>query len=131
MVVLTLSLPMAISLDDTDLDSYILYDHIGHNQSITISHTAEITLTTLDALVGVSFQLKSHLAPLLKGHSATLDMYAIAMAILLVKEAGAVPYSLILELHLPSLLTALLQREGLVVTIGPMFEQLASALPCT
>ena len=54
MVVLALGLPIAISLDDTDLDSYVLCDHIGHNQSITISHTFEITLTSLDALVGVS-----------------------------------------------------------------------------
>ena len=131
MVVPALGLPIAISLDDTDLDSYVLCDHIGHNQSITISHTVEITLTTLDALVGVSLQLKSHRAPLVKGRSATLNMYAIAMAISLVKEAGAVLYSLIPEPHLPSLLTALLQREGLVVTIGHMFERLASALPCT
>ena len=81
--------------------------------------------------MGVKLQLKFHLAPLVKGRLATLDMYAIAMAISLVKEAGAVPYSLILEPHLPSLLTALLQKEGLVVTIRPMFEQLALALPCT
>ena len=79
----------------------------------------------------INLQLKFHRAPLVKGSSATLDMCAIAMAISLVKEAGAVPYSLILEPHLPSLLTALLQREGLVVTIGLMFERLASALPCT
>ena len=85
----------------------------------------------MDALVDVNLRLKFHLAPLVKGHSATLDMCAIAMAILLVKEAGAVPYSLILEPHLSSLLTALLQKEGLVVTIRPMFEQLALALPCT
>ena len=85
----------------------------------------------MDTLVGINLQFKFHLAPLVKGRSATLDMYAIAMAISLVKEAGAMPYSLILEPYLPSLLTALLQREGLVVTIGPMFEQLASALPCT
>ena len=83
------------------------------------------------ALVGVNSQLKLHQAPLVKGRLATLDMCAIAIAISLVKEAGAVPYSLILEPHLPSLLTALLQREGLVVTIGPMFEQLASAFPYT
>ena len=81
--------------------------------------------------MGINLQLKFHQAPLAKGHSATLDMCAIAMAISLVKEAGAVPYSLILEPHLPSLPTALLQREGLVVTIRPMFEWLASALPCT
>ena len=81
--------------------------------------------------MGVNLQLKFHLAPLVKGHSATLDMCAIAMAILLVKEAGAVACSLVLELHLPSLLTALLQRGGLVVKIGPMFKRLASALPCT
>ena len=53
------------------------------------------------------------------------------MAISLGKEAGAVPYSLILEPHLPSLLTALLQKEGLVVTIRPMLERLALVLPCT
>ena len=81
--------------------------------------------------MGINLQLKFHLAPLVKGRSATLDMCAIAMAILLVKEARAVPYSPILEPHLPSLLTALLKREGLVVTIRPMFEWLASALPCT
>ena len=81
--------------------------------------------------MSVNLQLKFHLALLVKGRSATLDMCAIAMAISLVKEAGAVPYSLILELHLPSQVTALLQREGLVITIGPIFEQLASALPYT
>ena len=131
MVVLTLGLPMAISLDDTNLNSYILYDQIGYIQSITISHTVGMTCSTLDTLVGINLQLKFHLSSLVKGCSATLDMCAIAMAISLVKEAGAVPYSLILELYLPSLLTALLQREGLVVTTGPMFERLASALPCT
>ena len=81
--------------------------------------------------MGVNLQLKFHLALLVKGRSATLDMYATAMAVLLVKEAGAVPYSLILEPHLASLLTTLLQREGLVITIEPMCERLASALPCT
>ena len=82
-------------------------------------------------LVGVILQLRFHLAPLVKGHLATLDMGAIAMAISLFKEAGAMLYSLILELHLPFLPTAQLQREGLVVTTGPMFERLASALPYT
>ena len=67
--------------------------------------------------MGINLQLKFHLAPLVKGCLATLDMYTIAMAILLVKEAGAVPYSLILEPHLPFPLTALLQRKGLVITI--------------
>ena len=81
--------------------------------------------------MGVNLQLKFHLAPLVKGRLATLDMCAIAMAISLVKEAEPMPYSLILKPHLLSLVTALLQREGLVITIGPMFERLASALPCT
>ena len=58
--------------------------------------------------MGINLQLEFHLAPLVKGRSATLDMCTIAMAISLVKEAGPVPYSLILELHLPSLLIALL-----------------------
>ena len=129
MVVLALGLPMAISLEDTNLDSYILCDQIGYIQSITISHTIRMTLATLDALVGVNLQLKFHLALLVKGHLATLDMRAIAMAISLDKEAGAALYSLILELHQPSLLTTLLQRERLVVTIGPTFERLASAFP--
>ena len=80
--------------------------------------------------MGVNSQLKLHQAPLAKGHSATLDMGAITMAISLVKEAGAMLYSLILELHLPFLPTAQLQREGLVVTTGPGLERLASALPC-
>ena len=47
--------------------------------------------------MGVNLQLKFHLAPLVKGRSATLDMCAIAMAISLVKEARAVPYLPILE----------------------------------
>ena len=78
--------------------------------------------------MGINPQLKLHQAPLVKGRLATLDMGAIAMAISLFKEAGAVPYSLILEPHLPFLPTAPLQREGLVVATGPMFKQLASAL---
>ena len=38
-----LGLPMAMLLDNTDLDSYILCDQIGHIQSITISHTVRMT----------------------------------------------------------------------------------------
>ena len=85
----------------------------------------------MPALVGINPQLKLHQAPLVKGRSATLDMGAIAMAISLFKEAGAMLYSLIFELHLPFLPTAQLQREGLIVVTGLMFKRLASALPYT